>query len=190
MKNKNNWIKNVTAAVTAVVCLTGIAQATPITGNIGFSGAVQLNSATANTATAATAWYNTVAASPSGSFVGIVNNGDAVSMTGATPWNFNTGALANFWSVDGFSFNLASSSIYSQVGGFLNVLLAGTVIGNGFTATAFNGTFQVADPASSGPQTFTERLSFNSVPDGGTTVMLLGGALMGLALLRKKMVIA
>ena len=31
------------AAVMAVVCMAGIAQATPITGNIGFSGAVQLN---------------------------------------------------------------------------------------------------------------------------------------------------
>jgi hypothetical protein len=151
---------------------------------------VQLNSTTANSATAATAWLNTVAASPSGSFVGYVNNGDAVSMTGATPWNFNSGALANFWSVDGFTFSLISSSIYSQVSGFLNVTLAGTVIGNNFTATAFNGTFQVADPASGGPQTFTERLSFNSVPDGGTTVVLLGLGLLGLGLFRKKMLIA
>src|SRR5476651_1185167 len=102
---KNKFVNKIAAAVTAVVCLTGVAQATPITGNIGFSGAVQLNSATANSATAATAWFNTVAASPSGSFVGIVNNGDAVSMSGATPWNFTSGALANFWSVDGFSFN-------------------------------------------------------------------------------------
>jgi len=187
---KIKWIKKIAATVTAAVCLTGIAQATPITGNIGFSGAVQLNSATANTATAATAWFNTVAASPVGTFAGIVNNGDAVSMTGATPWSFNSGALANFWSVDGFKFNLTSSSIYSQVGGFLNVLLAGTVSGNGFDTTTFNGTFQVADPASGGPQTFTERLSFNSVPDGGTTVMLLGGALMGLALLKRKLLVA
>ena len=103
---KNNWIKKVTAAATAVVCLTGIAQATPITGNIGFSGAVQLNSSAVNTATEATAWFNTVAASPVGTFVGLVNNGDAVSMTGATPWFFNSGALANFWSVDGFTFSL------------------------------------------------------------------------------------
>lgn len=186
---KKNWIKKMAAAA-AVVCMVGIAQATPITGNIGFSGAVDLNSTSANSATAATAWFNTVAASPSGSFVGLVNNGDAVLMTGATPWSFNSGALANFWSVDGFTFNLISSSIYSQVGGFLNVSLAGTVIGNGFNATAFNGTFQVADPASSGPETFTERLSFNSVPDGGTTVVLLGLGLLGLGLFRKKMLIA
>lgn len=176
--------------VTVAVCLIGVAQATPITGDIGFSGSVQLNSMSANTATAVTAWYNTVAASPSGSFVGIVNNGDAVSMTGATPWSFNSGALPNFWSVDGFTFSLVTSSIYSQGGGFLNVLLAGTVAGNGFDVTGFNGSFQVGNPPSGGRCTFTERLSFNSVPDGGTTVMLLGSALMGLGLLKRKLIAA
>jgi hypothetical protein len=184
---KNNRFNKIAAAVAAVVCLTGIAQAVPITGNIGFSGAVELNTTTANTATEATAWYNTVAANPSGSFVGLVSQGAAVSMTGATPWSFNSGALANFWTVDGFTFNLVSSSIFSQVGGFLDVVMAGTVTGNGFTTTAFNGSFQVADPASSAPQTFTERLSFASVPDGGTTAMLLGFGFLGLGLFRRKM---
>jgi len=185
---KFNQISKLAAALAAAVCLTGIAQAVPITGNIGFSGAVELNTTTANTATEATAWYNTVAASPSGSFLGIVSQGAAVSMTGATPWSFNSGALANFWTVDGFTFNLVSSSIFSQVGGFLDVVMAGTVTGNGFTPTAFNGTFQVADPASSAPQTFTERLSFASVPDGGTTAMLLGCGLLSLGLFHRKIV--
>jgi hypothetical protein len=186
---KKNWIKKIAVAA-SVVCLASMAQATMITGNIGFSGAVDLNSTTANSATAVTSWLNTVAASPSGSFVGIVNNGDAVSMTGATPWSFNSGALANFWSVDGFTFNLTSSSIVSQVGGFLNVTLLGAVSGNGFTSTTFDGSFQVADPASGGPETYTERLSFNSVPDGGTTVVLLGLGLVSLGLFRNKMLIA
>jgi VPDSG-CTERM motif len=186
---KNNWIKKIAAAA-SVVCLASMAQATPITGNIGFSGAVDMNSTSVNSATEVTSWLNTVAASPSGSFVGIVNNGDAVAMTGATPWSFNSGPLANFWSVDGFTFNLTSSSIVSQVGGFLNVLLAGSVSGNGFTTTAFDGSFQVADPASGGPETYTERLSFNSVPDGGTTVVLLGLGLLSLGLFRNKMLIA
>src|ERR1700679_142881 len=153
MKTKNKIV----AAIAAAMCITGVAQAVPISGNLGFSGSVELNSTSVNTASEATAWFNTVVASPSGSFVGLVSQGDAVSMTGATPWSFNSGALANFWKVDGFTFNLISSSIYSQVGGFLNVNLVGTVIGNGFTSTAFNGTFQVADPASGGPEAFTER---------------------------------
>jgi len=185
---KTNWINNkMVAVIAAAVCLTGIAQAVPISGNLGFSGSVELNSSSVNTATEATAWFNTVAASPSGSFVGLVNSGDAVSMAGATPWSFNSGALANFWKVDGFTFNLISSSIFSQAGGFLDVVLAGTVTGNGFTATAFNGTFQVADPASDGVAAFTERLSFNSVPDSGTTAMLLGCGLLSLGLFHRKM---
>jgi hypothetical protein len=184
MKTKNKIV----ATIAAAMCLTGIAQAVPISGNLGFSGSVELNSTSVNTASEATAWFNTVVASPSGSFVGLVSQGDAVSMTGATPWSFNSGSLANFWSVDGFTFNLVSSSIFSQAGGFLNVVLAGTVTGNGFTPTAFNGTFQVADPASDGVAAYTERLSFNSVPDGGTTAMLLGFGLCGLGLFRRKMV--
>jgi hypothetical protein len=186
---KNNLIKKIAVAA-SVVCLTGMAQATLITGNIGFSGAVDLNSTSVNSATEVTSWLNTVAASPSGSFVPYVNNGDTVSMTGATPWSFSSGALPNFWSVDGFTFNLASSSIVSQVGGYLNVALLGSVTGNGFTSTTFDGSFQVADPASGGPETYTERLSFNSVPDGGTTVVLLGLGLLSLGLFRKQMLVA
>jgi hypothetical protein len=183
---KNNWIK-VAAAVTAVVCFTGVVQAIPITGNIGFSGTADLNSGSVNTATAviANGWSNTVVGAVSGSFAGIAVN-TPVTMT-SSQWNFVSGTLPAFWSVGGFTFNLSSSSIFSQAGGFLNVLLAGTVSGNSFDVTPFNGSFQVSDPSANGQVTFTERLSFNSVPDGGTTVMLLGGALMGLGLLKRKL---
>jgi hypothetical protein len=83
----------------------------------------------------------------------------------------------------------------------LNVLLTGTVSGNGFDTTAFTGSFQTANP-SSGPghgfpndglTTFTERISFGSsasVPDGGTTIMLLGVALVGLGLIKRKLLLA
>jgi hypothetical protein len=174
--------------VTAAVCLAGTAKAVPITGNIGFTGTVELNTTSANTATEALQWFNTIAANPSGSFVGLVSQGAAVSMTGATPWSFNSGPLASFWSVDGFTFNLVSSSIFSQTGGFLDVVLAGTVTDNSFTPTAFNGSFQVGNPASDGDATFTERLSFASasVPDGGTTAVLLGCGLLGLGLIRRR----
>jgi hypothetical protein len=71
---------------------------------------------------------------------------------------------------------------------YLSVYLVGTVTGNGFDATAFTGSFQVSDPSVNGLATFTTRLSFNSVPDGGTTVILLGAALSGLALIKRKLV--
>ena len=180
-----NIIKIVAVAVVAVA-LTQSSKAVPITGNIGFSGAVQLNSTSVSTATQALAWFNTVVNATSGSFVS-VPNGSAVTL--ATPWMFNSvGPVSNFWKVGGFTFNLVSSAIYSQDSLFLNVVLAGTVTGNNFDATAFTGTFQVANPSADGMSTFTERLSFNAVPDGGTTVLLLGSALSGLALIRRKLV--
>lgn len=181
-------MKNITkiiAVAAAVVALTQSVQATPITGNIGFSGAVQLDSGSVQNATEAIAWINTVVNATSGSFT-TVANGSPVTL--ATPWFFNSGVLNNFWSVGGFTFNLSSSSIYSQDALFLNVVLAGTVTCNGYDATAFTGTFQVANPPANGVTTFTERLSFNSVPDGGTTALLLGSALSGLALIRRKLV--
>ena len=180
---KNKFIKF--AAVAAVaVALTQTVQAVPITGNIGFSGAVQLNSGSVQNATEALAWINTVVGATSGSFT-TVATGSSVAL--AAPWFFNSGVLNNFWSVGGFTFNLSSSSIYSQDSLFLNVVLAGTVTGNNYDATAFSGTFQVANPPADGVATFTERLSFNSVPDGGTTVLLLGAALSGLAMIKRKL---
>ena len=179
MKN----ILKVVAVAAVALALTSSVQAVPVTGNIGFSGAVQLNSSSVQTATEALAWFNTVVNATSGSFT-TVPNGTAVAL--ATPWFFNSGAQPNFWITGGFTFNLISSAIYSQDNLFLNVVLAGTVTGNGFDATAFTGTFQVANPSANGLTTFTERLSFNSVPDGGTTVMLLGAALSGMALIKRK----
>lgn len=183
MKN----ILKVVAVAAVAVAITQSVQAVPITGNIGFSGAVQLNSTTVTTATEALSWANTVVNATSGSFTSVAN-GSSVAL--ASPWFFNSPALNGFWAVGGFTFNLTSSAIYSQDALFLNVVLAGTVTSTNpsFSATAFSGTFQVANPSANGLTTFTERLSFNSVPDGGTTVLLLGSALSGLALLRRKLV--
>ena len=181
MKNKLALLAAVAIVATA---FTQTTQAVPVTGNVGFSGAVQLNSGSVQTATTATAWFDTVVNATSGSFTTIANN-TAVNL--ATPWTFNSAAIPSFWTVGGFTFDLISSSIHSQDGLFLNVVLAGTVTGNGYDATAFSGTFQVANPPANGLTTFTERLSFNAVPDGGSTMMLLGGAVMGLGLIRRKL---
>jgi hypothetical protein len=186
-------MKNITkiiAAAAVAVAITQAVQATPITGNIGFSGSCQLDSSSVSTATEVVSWAGTTVTplSVSGSFLGFISNagGTPVTMTGSA-WTFASGALPGFWSVGGFTFNLASSSVFSNAGGFLNVVIAGTVVGNGYDATAFSGTFQVSNPSANGATQFTERLSFSSVPDGGTTALLLGSALSGLALLRRKL---
>ena len=191
MKNK---LIQTAAAVIASAAMLQTVHATQITGNIGFSGSAVLDSGSVGAATQVTSWGTTLVNSDSGTFTtgaspAIVLNASTVTL--ASPWSFNSGALANFWSVGGFTFNLLSSSVFSDAGGFLNVLITGTVIGNGFDATPFSGSFQVSDPSANGQTTFTTRLSFNStssVPDGGTTVLLLGAALSGLALVKRKLV--
>jgi len=179
-KNKLTAFLGVAALAAA---LTQTVQAVPLTGFIGFSGAAQLNSSSVQTATETVSWINTVVNGTSGTFIGIAD-GTPVSL--AAPWFFNSGLLNNFWAVGGFTFKLLSSTIYSQDSLFLNVILNGTVSGNGFDTTAFAGTFQVANPSANGQAIFTQRLSFSSVPDGGTTVLLLGVAFAGMAFIKRK----
>ncbi|MDR3457697.1 MAG: hypothetical protein P4N60_09640 [Verrucomicrobiae bacterium] len=166
------------------VALAQTAQAVPITGNVGFSGAVQLNTDNVQTATEALTWVNPVVNGASGSFSGIAQG---TPVTLAIPWFFNSGALNNFWMVGGFTFNLLSSHVYSQDGLFLDVVMSGTVSGNSFDPTAFTGTFQAANPPANGNAIFTGRMSFSSVPDGGSTVLLLGLACIGMSLIKRKL---
>ncbi len=186
-------------ATAFVVALTQAAHATPVTGIIQFSGSVDASVDDAVNATAGTkAFFNTTTVSfANGSFTGIVANGDPVTLFNnsiANLWTFNSGAIAGFWSVDGFTFDLTSSTFSGTTGsagsGSATVVLAGTVSGNGFTANNFLGSFTLQDPSAADGRTYTYSGSFalGSVPDGGTTILLLGSALSGLALLKRKLV--
>src|SRR6266481_8591281 len=100
-------------------------QAVQITGNITFTGSCTLNTKSASTATMVTGWHGLgtgglpQVASHDGSFDGAVTDGDAVTI--AFPWSFNSGAVPNFWRVDGFVFDLTSSSITVQGKGSVTV---------------------------------------------------------------------
>ena len=184
-------------AALAGVAATQTASAVPITGNIGFTGEAVVNSSEASTATMVTQWNATqVIGNPNGSFAsaGVTQFETAIF---SSPWVFNdTTPITSFWSVGGFTFALANSFIDpTGTGGTLGhssikVDVNGSVSGNGYTATAFSGTLTFADPNDgTGPDAFTAQWSFtpvNSVPDGGTTALLLGGALCGLALIKRK----
>jgi len=185
------------AGAAAVLALAQTSQATPITGNIGLAGSVTLNSGAVGTATGviANGWNGTQVTvnSTSGSFT-IVPAGTPVVMS-SSAWTFGTG-LANFWSIPSilptYTFTLISSSIAPSSPGFLNILLSGTV-SDGVPAdtSSLFGSLSIQDPAANGTTTFTESLSFHSqppaTPDGGTTVMLLGAAFSGIALLKRKL---
>jgi hypothetical protein len=179
-----NFVK-IAAATAVVLVLAQTVQAVPlppISGNIAFTGNATLNTSSVNTATEVVSWGVNTVTSDSGSF--------PTSLVGATvtlfsPWKLNSGPHNNFWSVTGFTFNLSSSSVFSQGNGMLYVIIAGTVTGAGYAATAFSGAITIKNTPHAGAS-FSEDLSFNSVPDGGTTVLLLGTALSGLALIKRK----
>jgi hypothetical protein len=188
-KNMMKMIHTIIPVAALVLASSQTGQAVPITGNIGFSGVVQLDTGDASTATEALSWENQVVGATSGAFTGI-SEGTAVAI--AAPWSFNSGPINDFWTVGGFTFNLLSSSIIGTRGRFLDVDLTGTVTGNGYDDTSFSGTFQVANPSADGLSKFTDRLSFGQVvgtpvPDGGITAMLLGLACAGLATMKYKL---
>ena len=191
-KNMKAMLKVVAAAAVAVA-LTQTVQATPITGVIGFSGTAELDSANANTSTEVLTWGANNIGLHSGTFASL---GGGASVILTSPWLFNSGVMNNFWIVtDGaaqYRFNLTSSSIFSTSASSITIYLAGTVVSTvaGLDPTAFTGNMTIQDPGVSNPNggfSYTESLSFNSVPDGGTTVLLLGSALSGLAFIRRKL---
>jgi hypothetical protein len=183
MKQFIKW----SAPVIALALTIGSVSAATITGAITFSGGVTLDTASVVTATKVTSYTNPIVQSRSGDFGGIAL-GTAVSIV--APWSFNTPTpgINNFWQVGGFTFNLTQSSIAFQTAGLLGVTGTGFISGNGFTATAGTWTFTGSDPGAGTPLVFSFQAANGTVPDGGTTVMLLGAALTGLGLLKRRFV--
>ena len=187
---KNIIKMSVLAAV--ALALTQAVQAVPVTGSIGFTGRVTFDTGFANNATQVTSWISPTVNGTSGSFT-TVANGTAVNLF--APWNFATSStVPSFWSVGGFNYSLTSSSVQSQggvpgVSGYVIVNGIGTVSGNGYSATALDWSFSSQGPSvTQNPDTFTFSASANGsrVPDAGTTSVLLGSCLFGMAFLKRK----
>jgi hypothetical protein len=191
-------MKNMTkiAGVAAVaLALTQSIQATPITGAIGFGGNVTWDTGSAATATEVTAWSGTQVLSDSGTFASIVPIAPAL-FNNAVIWHLNDPStiIANFWQAGGFTFQLNSSFILTQggtpgVNGFVVVDGTGIVSdGNPADTTTMNWSFTAQDPKTHvNPDQWTFSASTTAiVPDGASTAMLLGIALSGAALLRRK----
>lgn len=176
-----------TMAAVVVMGFSSNVQAALITGHISFStenGTWQGNNNDINTISSIVTFGNVSVTSSSGSFSAIAPN-TPVTMQG---FNFATPTFNNpLWSVGGFTFNLTSITGITRTDSVIDTLgLSGFgTISNGIdSATGFW--------AWSGELNGQATFSFSSttiaqVPDGGTTVMLLGGALAGLGLLRKKL---
>ena len=119
--------------------------------------------------------------SVSGVFATFVNVGDTVTF--ATTWSFESGPIALFWQVDGFTFDLIASNILFQGDGFLAVSGTGLITGNGYTSTGTWSFSTQDDPDQTACFPFLPR----TVPDGGATVALLGLALAGIEGIRRKL---
>ncbi|HEX3627607.1 MAG TPA: VPDSG-CTERM sorting domain-containing protein [Verrucomicrobiae bacterium] len=186
-------------AAVAAMCGVGVAQAAPsdpINGQITFAGGVTLDNSSAGGATEVLSWTGPggsgmpIVISSSGTFSGIAG-GTAASFT--APWFFNsTSPVNSLWSVGGFTFDLTSSHIVFQGGNPAGVLVdgIGAVMGNGLAPEAMTWEFATGDPSADGVFSFqvadgTQGAA--TVPDGGTTAMLLGLGVLGLGLVKKQM---
>ena len=186
---KNTFVKYA-SLVAVALALAQTLQANPmITGTIGFTGRVSMDTGSSATATQVSTWVNPHVNGTSGSFTGIA---DGTAATITQPWSFNSGSIGGFWSVGGFTFDLGSSSITGQGGtpgttGFVNVSGIGMVYGNGYAKTTMLWNFSSQDPIiATSPDSFTFSASNMATPDGAMTLGLLGSALTAVSLMRRK----
>jgi len=192
------------APLLVALALSTAANAAPsITGSIGFGPAplsgVTLQDGLGNTTTSLAAakgvkaWGTTQVTTVGGSFATFVAGTNTPAFS--APWVFNPSTpLPALWTITGslaggetFTFNLTSSSIVTQNASFLNVTGTGTMTGTGTTAYAATaGTFNFTIPSPGAGEQFTWTSSSAPVPDGGTTMALLGVSLLGLYGARRK----
>lgn len=176
------------AICVALVGATGAVKADFITGALSIDGNAAFDNTTIGSATEVTDWDSPETTRVgSGSFSSIPRNTD-INIT--APWTFNSGATLGFISFDGYTFNLATSTITSQTGGpngGVTVYGYGTLFGNGFSPTTYAYTFSSTGLESGSPLEQSFQATLYVLPDGGTTAALLGGSLTILGLIRRKL---
>jgi len=177
------------AGLAAMVIAGGFAlsaQATPITGMLNIAGTANFNTSSLLTAGSATFSDVLVLGGNSGTFAGFAV-GTPVVMASYT---FDPSTITNgLWSVNGFTFNLLSSTVKQRDAEFLSVSGTGIITGPpGFDPTpgVWAFTSQNAGGLPHDTFSFSANTSSTAVPDGGMTLALLGGGLMGLAAFRAK----
>jgi hypothetical protein len=168
------------------------ARAQAIQGNINFAGEVQFDTNSLATASRVVTWFDVFhnagfssVTSGTGDFAGIAPGTQA---TMAQPWIFNPSTpTPGLWSTGGFTFDLLSSTIVMQNASTLVIEGNGIVSGNGFDPTAMDWSFTTQSSGGRPRTTFSFSAIGVAAPDGGSTVALLGVALTGIEVLRKKL---
>jgi hypothetical protein len=175
--------RRIALVVAALIFSSGaVLKADDIDGNIAFAGAVNLDTSSAGTATAVTAWHfvgnmgDPYVAGASGDFSGTLG----MSAIFAAPWSFNSGPVSSFWTVGGFTFDLTSSAITTQGfdthgNGYVVVNGIGVASGNGFTPTPGTWAFTTQDPSAGAVFSFS---SSDAVPEPATGALIAAGTLL------------
>jgi hypothetical protein len=180
MKNKMTTLIAASVATVSVL-LVGSAQANEITGSIAFGGTATLNNVPA-AATQVSTWAPDAVSDATGSFASAIGD----TPTFLTPWVFATLPATGLWKVGTFSFDLTGIDGTSTLGGGLLISGTGWVSSTDVTLSGTAGTFYFDAEPNGGGDTFTFDAG-TSAPDGGLTVALLGGGLVGLGALRRKL---
>jgi hypothetical protein len=195
-------ITRILGALLLSVAAGSLARANTIDGTLVFSGGATINSFSADSATGVNAWQlmPTTLVSEDGSFVTLGSPLPDASIL--APWTFGTPVSPNvftdFISIGAFTFDLTSSWIASQGSGSVTVDGTGWIHESSFETTAATVSFTFTDPVTPSvishiqPQTpVTSRMdhftgTVTALPDGGTTAVLLGGALISLAMASRR----
>jgi len=177
-------------AVLATGVLSCAVFSQQLNGDIQFAGETHFDTNSLATATRVVTWFDVFhnagfssVTSGTGDFAGIAPGTQA---TMAQPWIFNPSTpTPGLWSVGGFSFDLLTSTVVTQNAGTLVITGSGIVSGNGFDPTNMDWSFTTQSAGGHTRTTFSFSANGQTVPDGGTTVMLLGAALGVLGMARR-----
>ena len=202
IKSMKRTSKTILAALAIGLLSCGLlsqqAQAAHIVGEIHMAGDVVFNTVDLSSATAVNHWFSalnhiekTTSFGATGDFA-VIPTGTEADMT--HPWIFSPSTpTAPLWTIAafGFSFDITSiTSITRQGDNFLNILALGVVHATGFEDANASFSFTVDNPDGKThlAYSFAEAdvtVIGGGVPDGGTTVMLLGAALSVLGIARR-----
>ena len=178
----------------AILAMAATAHATKITGNIDMGGTATLDSQLLGSATKVTSFSSvrTGDGTGTGTFAGL----DDLAVTwNAFGWNPSTTPVNPLWTFNnaGITYTLVLNnvSVDSQDNSFLNLLGSGVLSATGYEDTAASWSFTISNSGGGSHANFKFTFANSqtaAVPDGGTTVMLLGAGLSCLGLIRRKLV--
>jgi len=173
----------------AIGLLCVAAHAVPITGGISLGGGYTSDTGNLNTAHGFTAFNNVIAVSVAGSYAP-VPLGQAVTMNPFTFNPFPGGGVTPLWTftiaATTYSFDLLNLQPPQQPGdNTLTLKGTGTMKITGFDNTP--GVWIFTGNQAGGTFSFSTSNGAQGVPDSGVTIAMLGFALVGVAMIRRKL---